>query len=75
MGSVELERDIRDNFRGAVFFDTGNAFNDWNTPLEYSIGIGIRWKLPMVMIGLDLAQALSEKGQNPRIHLNITQVL
>jgi translocation and assembly module TamA len=75
VGSVELERDIRDNLRGAVFFDTGNAFNDWNTPLEYSIGIGIRWKLPMVMIGLDLAQALSEKGQNPRIHLNITQVL
>jgi translocation and assembly module TamA len=75
VGSVEFERDIRDNFRGAVFFDTGNAFNDWNTPLEYSVGVGIRWKLPMLMIGLDLAQALSEKGQNPRIHLNITQVL
>lgn len=75
VGSVEFERDFRDNLRGAVFFDTGNAFNDWNTPLEYSIGIGVRWKLPMLMIGLDLAQALSEKGQNPRIHLNITQVL
>jgi len=75
VGSVEFERDFRDNFRGAVFFDTGNAFNDWNTPLEYSVGVGIRWKLPMLMIGLDLAQALSEKGQNPRIHLNITQVL
>jgi len=75
IGSVEFERDIRDRFRGAVFFDTGNAFNDWNTPLEYSVGVGIRWKLPMLMIGLDLAQALSEKGQNPRVHLNITQVL
>ncbi|HEX7374894.1 MAG TPA: BamA/TamA family outer membrane protein, partial [Steroidobacteraceae bacterium] len=75
VGSVEFERDFRDNLRGAVFFDTGNAFNNWNTPLEYSIGIGVRWKLPMLMIGLDLAQALSEKGQNPRIHLNITQVL
>ena len=75
IGSVEFERDFRDNFRGAVFLDAGNAFNDWNTPLEYSIGVGIRWKLPMLMIGLDLAQALSEKGQNPRIHLNITQVL
>jgi translocation and assembly module TamA len=75
IGSVEFERDIRERFRGAVFFDTGNAFNDWNTPLEYSVGVGIRWKLPMLMIGLDLAQALSEKGQNPRVHLNITQVL
>ena len=75
VGSVELERDFAKSFRGAVFFDTGNAFNDWNAPLEYSVGIGVRWKLPMLMMGLDLAQALSEPGQNPRIHLNITQVL
>jgi len=75
VGSVELERDFPRNFRGAVFFDTGNAFNDWNTPLEYSVGIGVRWKLPMLMIGLDLAQALSEPGERPRVHLNITQVL
>jgi len=58
-----------------VFFDTGNAFNDWSTPLEYSVGLGVRWKLPMLMIGVDIAQALSESGKNPRFHLNITQVL
>lgn len=75
VGSVEFERDFTSNIRGAVFFDAGNAFNDWNTPLEYSAGIGVRWKLPMLMIGLDLAQALSERGKNPRIHINITQVL
>jgi len=75
VGSVEIERDFKESFRGAVFFDTGNAFNSWNTPLEYSVGIGVRWKLPMLMIGLDLAQALSESGMKPRVHLNITQVL
>jgi translocation and assembly module TamA len=75
VGSLELERDLPKNFRGAVFFDCGNAFNGWSTPLEYSAGIGVRWKLPMMMIGLDLAQALSEPGLKPRIHLNITQVL
>ncbi len=75
VASLELERDFRSNFRGAVFADIGNAFNDWDTPLEYSIGIGIRWKLPMLMIGLDLAQALSESGLKPRVHLNMTQVL
>jgi translocation and assembly module TamA len=75
VGSVEFERDFPGNFRGAMFFDTGNAFNDWNTRLEYSVGVGVRWKLPMLMIGLDLAQALSEPGRSPRIHLNITQVL
>ena len=58
-----------------MFYDTGNAFNDWGDPLEYSVGVGIRWKLPMLMIGLDVAQALSEPGKNPRLHLNITQVV
>ena len=75
VGSIEFERDFPRNFRGAVFFDTGNAFNDWSTPLEYSAGIGVRWKLPMLMIGFDIAQALSEPDRKPRFHLNITQVL
>lgn len=75
VGSIELERDLPRNFRAAVFFDTGNAFNDWNTPLEYSAGVGVRWKLPMMLIGLDVAQALSEPDKKPRVHLNITQVL
>ena len=76
IGSIEIERDLPRDFRVAVFYDTGNAFNDWGDPqLEYSVGIGVRWKLPMLMIGIDVAQALSEPDKNPRIHLNITQVL
>ena len=75
VASIEFERDFPRNFRGAVFFDTGNAFNDWSTPLEYSVGVGVRWKLPMLMIGFDVAQALSQPDLKPRVHLNITQVL
>jgi translocation and assembly module TamA len=75
VGSLEFERDFPRSFRGAVFFDFGNAFNDWDTALEYSVGVGVRWKLPMLMIGLDVAQALSENDMKPRLHLNITQVL
>jgi translocation and assembly module TamA len=75
VGSVEVERDLPMNLRAAVFYDTGNAFNDWGTPLEYSVGVGLRWRLPMLLIGLDVAQALSEPDRRPRLHLNITQVL
>jgi translocation and assembly module TamA len=75
VGSVEIERDFPYNLRGAVFVDAGNAFSDWSTPLEYSAGIGVRWRLPMLLIGVDVAQALSESGKRPRLHLNITQVL
>ena len=58
-----------------MFFDTGNAFNDWSAPLEYSVGGGVLWRLPMLMIGFDVAQALSQSDLKPRLHLNITQVL
>jgi translocation and assembly module TamA len=75
VGSIEIERDLPRNLRGAIFYDTGNAFNDWGTPLEYSVGVGLRWRLPMLLIGLDVAQALSEPDRRPRLHLNITQVL
>jgi len=75
VASMEIERDLPRDLRLAVFYDTGNAFNDWDTPLEYSVGIGLRWKLPMLLIGLDVAQALSESDRKPRVHLNITQVL
>jgi translocation and assembly module TamA len=75
VGSIEIERDLLRNFRIAAFYDTGNAFNDWSTPLEYSVGIGVRWRLPMLLIGIDVAQALSESDRRPRLHLNITQVL
>jgi len=75
VASLEIERDLPRNLRLAFFYDTGNAFNDWGTPLEYSVGIGLRWRLPMLLIGLDVAQALSESDRRPRVHLNITQVL
>jgi len=75
VGSIEIERDLPRDFRVAAFYDTGNAFNDWSAPLEYSVGVGLRWKLPMLLIGLDVAQPLSERGRSPRLHLNITQVL
>jgi hypothetical protein len=29
----------------------------------------------MIMLGIDIAQALSEPDKNPRLHLNITQIL
>lgn len=76
VATLELERDLPRDLRGAVFFDVGNAFDDWSDlDFEYSIGIGVRYKLPMLLIGLDVAQSLSESDRRPRLHLNITQVL
>ena len=73
VGSLEIERDLPRHFAVAVFSDAGNAFNHWGDPLEYSAGIGIRYKLPFVSFGLDVAQPLSRSG-SPRLHINVAPV-
>lgn len=71
-GSIELQRGLPRNFVAAVFVDAGNAIQKFGDPLEYSAGIGLRYRLPFLSIGLDVAQSISEPGRNPRLHLNFT---
>jgi len=74
VGSAELIRDLPRNFAIATFFDVGNAFNRFGDAMAYSAGVGLRYRLPVVSIGLDIAQPLSESG-SPRLHLNISPKL
>ncbi len=74
-GSIELQRDLPKNFVAAVFVDGGNAVDDFGDPLEYSAGVGLRYRLPFLSIGLDVAQSISESGKKPRVHLNFTPEL
>jgi translocation and assembly module TamA len=77
--SAELIRDLDwpKNFSLAVFADTGNAFDAFGDPLMYSVGIGVRYRLPVVSVGIDVAQALttppgSTERPGPRLHLNFS---
>jgi translocation and assembly module TamA len=79
-GSVELIRDLPKNFAVAVFADAGNAFDNFGDPLMYSVGIGVRLRLPVVSVGIDVAQALttpagSTDRPSPRLHLNFSPKL
>ena len=71
VGSVEIERDLPRGFAVATFVDAGNAVNSFREHLEYSAGVGVRYKLPAVSIGLDVAKAISRSDLSPRLHLNI----
>ncbi len=71
-GSIELQRDLPRNLVAAVFLDGGNAINSFGDRLEYSAGIGLRYRLPFLSIGLDVAQSLSEPDRSPRLHLNFS---
>lgn len=61
-GTVEIIRDLPRNFSAAAFFDFGNAFDDFGDPLQHAAGIGLRLRLPVVTLGIDVAQPLT----NPR---------
>jgi translocation and assembly module TamA len=79
-GSVEIVRDLPKSFAVAVFADAGNAFDTFGDPLMYSVGIGVRLRLPVVSVGIDVAQALttpagSTERPGPRLHLNFSPKL
>jgi translocation and assembly module TamA len=75
-GTVEIERDLPRNFGVAAFVDVGNAVDRFNDPLAWSAGLGFRWRLPGITLGVDVAKSIKAPGfeslPGPRLHLNIS---
>ena len=72
MGSLEYNYQFKDGWRAAIFTDFGNAFDQkFNNDVEYSLGLGIRWKSPIGPIRLDVASGLSDEGHPIRLHFFI----
>lgn len=71
VASIEYENMFYGNWGGAVFTDFGNAFNDWSDPFEYSVGFGVRWRSPVGLIRLDIAQGISDKDKPIGLHIVI----
>jgi translocation and assembly module TamA len=75
-GTVEVIRDLPRNLGIATFVDYGNAFDSWSTPqIQYSFGVGLRVRLPVMTLGIDIAQPLSVHGAGPRLHINFSPKL
>jgi len=73
-GTVEVIRDLPKNLGIATFFDFGNAFNSFPAQLQYSAGVGLRWRLPVMTLGVDIAEPLSVSA-GPRLHINFSPKL
>lgn len=71
VGSVEYEHAIGADWAAAIFFDAGNALDDFSNPLQRGAGVGVRWKSPVGQIRADVATALSDPERPWRLHLNI----
>lgn len=71
VGSLEYEHMFWENWGGAVFTDFGNAYNSFSDPIEYSVGIGVRWRSPVGLIRVDLAKGLSDTDEPIALHIVI----
>jgi translocation and assembly module TamA len=71
VASIEYEYMFLGNWGGAVFTDFGNAFNDWSDPFEYSVGFGVRWRSPVGLIRVDIAQGISDDDKPIGLHIVI----
>ncbi len=72
VGSVELERALGEKWGLALFYDVGNAFNDFSAmDLQQGAGLGIRRYTPVGPVRLDLARQIGVDNPGYRIHLGI----
>jgi translocation and assembly module TamA len=69
--SSEFEHYFTSQWGGAVFVDSGSAFNgttpDWHT----GVGIGLRWRSPVGPVGIDIAHGLDHPDSGFTLGLNI----
>lgn len=72
--STEIDRELGSHVAIAAFCDGGNALMRFGDPLAYGAGVGIRYRLPFLSMGIDVAKPLSNGGGSPRLHLNISPV-
>jgi translocation and assembly module TamA len=70
--SLELERILFDEWRAAVFYDSGTVMNTFSKfTLQSGAGIGVRWNAPFGQIRLDLAKPLDDENNSWRIHFTM----
>jgi translocation and assembly module TamA len=74
-GTVEVVRELPRNLGWATFIDYGNAFDHFGTKLFYSAGVGIRFRTPVLTLGVDIAQPINNPGAGPRLHINFSPKL
>jgi translocation and assembly module TamA len=69
--SGEYEHYLNDSWGGAVFVDTGSAF-DGRTPDWYTgVGVGVRWRSPVGPVRIDIAHGLDDPRSPFTLNLNI----
>jgi translocation and assembly module TamA len=72
VGSIELERAIGNDWGAAVFYDTGNAFDNFESmQLVHGAGVGVRYYTPVGPVRLDIARQFGVSDPGYRLHFTV----
>lgn len=71
LGSLEYQYRFLDNWRGAVFIDAGDAFDDGRFKANYGAGVGLHYLTPVGAVKLEVANSVSEDDPSWMLHINI----
>jgi translocation and assembly module TamA len=72
VASIEYEREIIPGWSAAMFFDAGNAFNDFDDfDPAHGIGVGVRWRSPVGLARIDLGFPLDDADDSFQIYITV----
>ena len=71
VASIEYQYAFAERWRGALFLDGGDAFDEGDFDLHYGAGFGVHYITPVGAIRVELANPLSEDDPSWRFHLAI----
>ena len=70
-GGIECEKQFSEIWRGVVFYDAGNAMNDFNVDLAHGVGAGVGVVLPFGQARLEVAYPLNDEGEAQYVYLSV----
>jgi translocation and assembly module TamA len=71
IGSLEYQYYFTDTWRGALFADGGDAFDDGEFDVNYGAGAGIHYISSVGAIRLEIANSLSDDNPDWRLHVTV----
>ncbi len=72
VGSLEYEQILNESWSLATFYDAGNAMNNFADSVAHSTGLGVRYRSPIGLIRVDVAQRLDDENLGDRRYLHIS---
>jgi translocation and assembly module TamA len=71
IASVEYQYYFTNSWRGALFVDGGDAFDDGEFDLNYGAGFGIHYITPVGAVRIEFANSLSDDNPDWQLHLTV----